>query len=111
MVRRARFSWTRYAWGFSWAATLSHDHVPMTTSGWYLAMIWGRSDAHDRSVLRPHPPKAVSATTCTPPVASSAAVMPGALSAITLSPMIQARRGSVAVTTRPAGRAIGIVLL
>ena len=70
-------------------------------------MIRGRSVAQVRSVLRPHPPKELLATTSTSPVASSAAVTPGALSAMTLSPRIQARRGSDGVTTLPAGSATG----
>ena len=70
-------------------------------------MMRGMSVAHVRSVLRPHPPKALSATTCTSPVDSSAAVTPGALSAMTLSPRIQARSGSAGETTRPAGSVTG----
>src|ERR1700688_812858 len=79
----------------------------MTTSGWYLSMIAGKSVAHAGSVLRPHPPNALSATTWTCPVASRAAATPGALSAITLSPRIHVRRGSAEVTTRPAGSVTG----
>ncbi len=103
MVPRAWTSSARYACGSCWASWSSHDHVPMTISGWYWPMIRGRSAAQVWSVLSPHPPKALSATTSTSPVASRAAPTPGALSAMTLSPMIQARSGSAAETTRPGG--------
>jgi hypothetical protein len=57
------------------------------------------------SVLRPQPPKEELATTVARPVASRAAVTPGELSSMTLSPRIHTRSGSVALA---AGKGVEI---